>query len=141
MREDFKRDPSLEDCLSHHCYFLFNVFRVEILITMELKHSCNILNLLFQPLEVRLRSGALVSEGRVEIKYNDFWGTICDDHWTLREANVVCRSLGYGSAAIAARNAYYGRGSGRVIKVNNTKNKNNNSDINEIRLIKCEYYI
>jgi len=56
----------------------------------------------------------MVSEGRVEVKYHDFWGTICDDHWTLKEANVVCRSLGYGSAAIAATNAYYGRGMGRV---------------------------
>ena len=69
---------------------------------------------ILQPLNVRLRSGALVSEGRVEVQYHDFWGSICDDHWTLREANVVCRSLGYGSAAMAAKNAYYGRGTGRV---------------------------
>ena len=70
--------------------------------------------LILQPLSVRLRSGALVSEGRVEVQYHQFWGSICDDHWTLREANVVCRSLGYGSAAMAAKNAYYGRGNGRV---------------------------
>ena len=69
---------------------------------------------ILQPLSVRLRSGALVSEGRVEVQYHQFWGSICDDHWTLREANVVCRSLGYGSAAMAAKNAYYGRGNGRV---------------------------
>jgi len=55
-----------------------------------------------------------VSEGRVEVRLRDSWGTICDDHWTLREANVVCRSLGYGSAAIAAKNAYFGRGIGQV---------------------------
>lgn len=63
---------------------------------------------------MRLRSGALVSEGRVEVNFQGFWGTVCDDHWTLKEANVVCRSLGYGSAAMAATNAYYGRGMGRV---------------------------
>lgn len=62
--------------------------------------------------EIRLRSGALVSEGRVEVKESDTWGTICDDHWTMREANVVCRSLGYGSAAMSAKNAYFGRGIG-----------------------------
>lgn len=73
-------------------------------------------NKTFQPREIRLRSGAQVSEGRVEIKYRNSWGTICDDHWTLREANVVCRSLGYGSAAGATKNAYYGRGVGKVIK-------------------------
>jgi len=55
-----------------------------------------------------------VSEGRVEVRLRDSWGTICDDHWTLREANVVCRSLGYGSAAIAAKNAFFGRGIGQV---------------------------
>lgn len=68
-----------------------------------------------KPLSIRLRSGALVSEGRVEVKYHGFWGTICDDHWTMREANVVCRSLGYGTAAMATTNAYYGRGMGRIL--------------------------
>lgn len=65
--------------------------------------------------ELRLRSGALVAEGRVEVKQRDTWGTICDDHWTLREANTVCRSIGYGSAAMAAKNAYFGRGVGKVM--------------------------
>ena len=67
-----------------------------------------------KPMKIRLRGGAQVSEGRVEIKHRDSWGTICDDHWSLTEANVVCRSLGYGSAAVTARNSYYGKGSGRV---------------------------
>lgn len=26
---------------------------------------------------------------------NDTWGTICDYHWTKREASVVCSQLGY----------------------------------------------
>lgn len=72
------------------------------------------LTFIFKTPEVRLRSGTLVSEGRVEVRLRDSWGTICDDHWTLREANVVCRSLGFGSAAIAAKNAYFGRGIGQV---------------------------
>ena len=69
---------------------------------------------LFKTSELRLRSGALISEGRVEVKQRNTWGTICDDHWTLREANTVCRSLGFGSAAMAAKNAYFGRGLGEV---------------------------
>ena len=43
---------------------------------------------------VRLSGGANMLEGRVEIYYNNKWGTVCDDHWTTNEASVVCRSLG-----------------------------------------------
>ena len=43
---------------------------------------------------LRLVGGSSKYEGRVEIYYNNQWGTICDDHWTLIEANIVCRSLG-----------------------------------------------
>lgn len=71
--------------------------------------------LIKKPPDVRLRSGALVSEGRVEVQNNRYWGTICDDHWTIREANVVCRSMGYGTAEIATKNAYYGRGIGKIM--------------------------
>lgn len=59
-----------------------------------------------------------MSEGRVEIKFHDSWGTICDDHWTLREANVVCRSMGFGTAAGATRTAYFGKGVGKVSNIN-----------------------
>lgn len=48
------------------------------------------------------------------MKYRNEWRTICDDHWTLKEANVICRFLGYGSAAVAAHSAYFGRGIGKV---------------------------
>ena len=68
----------------------------------------------FKPLDIRLRSGAQMSEGRVEIKFHHSWGTICDDHWTLREANVVCRSMGFGTAAGATKAAYFGKGVGKV---------------------------
>lgn len=54
----------------------------------------------------------------MEIKFHDSWGTICDDHWTLREANVVCRSLGFGTAAGATKAAYFGKGVGRVSNIN-----------------------
>ena len=60
-----------------------------------------------------------MSEGRVEVRNRENWNTICDDHWTLKEANVVCRSLGYGSAAMAAKNAYFGRGIGDVSPISN----------------------
>ena len=54
----------------------------------------------------------------MEVKFHHSWGTICDDHWTLREANVVCRSMGFGTAAGATRAAYFGKGVGKVNIIN-----------------------
>ncbi|KAL5487160.1 hypothetical protein EMCRGX_G019730 [Ephydatia muelleri] len=63
---------------------------------------------------IRLRGGAVPWTGRVEVKLNGQWGTICDSGWDIRDATVVCRSLGYGSATAAIPSAPYGRGVGRI---------------------------
>lgn len=53
------------------------------------------------------------NEGRVELFYNDEWGTICDDDFTLANAHVLCRHLGFVAATGWAHSAKYGKGVGK----------------------------
>ncbi|VDI15470.1 Hypothetical predicted protein, partial [Mytilus galloprovincialis] len=72
-------------------------------------------NQITNDVQVRLVGGSSEHEGRVEIFYNNEWGTICDDSWDNNDAQVVCRMLGKKSnGAIAKQSAYYGAGSGQI---------------------------
>ncbi|XP_057307160.1 lysyl oxidase homolog 3A-like [Hydractinia symbiolongicarpus] len=63
---------------------------------------------------VRLRGGSRHSEGRVEVKKMGRWGSICDDGWNIKNANVFCRQMGFGTAFEATHYASFGQGSGKV---------------------------
>ena len=66
--------------------------------------------------DVRLADGATDNEGRVEICFNNQWGSVCDDAWDKKEAVVVCRQLGYGDVdnSVAFSNAFFGQGLTRI---------------------------
>ena len=64
---------------------------------------------------IRLAGGPTLKEGRVELWINGEWGTVCDDWWSLNDAYVVCRALGYSGASEAPCCARYGQGTGSII--------------------------
>ncbi|XP_072182338.1 uncharacterized protein [Diadema setosum] len=65
---------------------------------------------------MRLVGGSTQNEGRVEIRCNGQWGTVCDDFWGINDAHVVCRDLGYSSASARYSSAHFGAGSGPIWK-------------------------
>lgn len=82
---------------------------------------------------IRLVGGTTEHEGRVEVYIGGQWGTVCDDVWTLADANVACRELGFGPAVSAPGVASFGEGTGRILM--------DDVDCNghETSLVSCEY--
>ncbi len=91
------------------CLFLTKVFVTNILnltmwktvffllITFPLLTSLLDLILIIGCMEgsIRLAEGNSISEGRVEICFNNEYGAVCGNGWDSRDAQVVCRQLGF----------------------------------------------
>ena len=50
---------------------------------------------LFFTVRFRLENGTDIFSGRIGVYYRREWGTVCDDYFGAKEAEVVCRSLGF----------------------------------------------
>ena len=57
----------------------------------------------------------LRSCGRVDVFYNGSWGTVCDNSWHKRDADVICRQLGFVEGSrFRCHAACFGEGEGKV---------------------------
>ncbi|XP_036445352.1 putative DMBT1-like protein [Colossoma macropomum] len=61
--------------------------------------------------EIRLVNPTSRCCGRLEIKNNSRWGTVCDNNWDMKDAEVVCRQMVCGRAVSAPHSAHFGQGS------------------------------
>ena len=64
-----------------------------------------------KPIQMYLLGGQDNYNGRVEIIVSNISGTICNDSFTLTNAHVICRQLGFPGAV---RVKSFGPGSGQI---------------------------
>ncbi|XP_055770592.1 scavenger receptor cysteine-rich type 1 protein M130-like, partial [Salvelinus fontinalis] len=62
---------------------------------------------------VRLVDGAGLCSGRVEVKSNQSWASVCEADFDRQDAEVVCGELGCGAPA-ALQGGLYGGGEGQT---------------------------
>ncbi|XP_029925248.1 scavenger receptor cysteine-rich domain-containing group B protein [Myripristis murdjan] len=80
--------------------------------------------------QVQLVNGRNKCEGRVEVRFNESWGTVCDDDWDMVDANVVCRQLDCGLAVFVGSSSQYGQGSGPIL-LDNVDCKGGETDLSQ----------
>ena len=51
--------------------------------------------------------------GRLQILYHGTWGTVCNEGWNIKNANVACRQLGFAGAK-SALNYNVRHGTGKI---------------------------
>uniref|UniRef100_A0A8C7SG15 SRCR domain-containing protein n=1 Tax=Oncorhynchus mykiss TaxID=8022 RepID=A0A8C7SG15_ONCMY len=82
--------------------------------------KCHVINKLiewstnsFSPESVRLVDGAGFCSGRVEVKSNQSWASVCEADFDRQDAEVVCVEFGCGAPA-ALQGGLYGEGEGQT---------------------------
>uniref|UniRef100_A0A8C9Q8I0 T-cell differentiation antigen CD6 n=1 Tax=Spermophilus dauricus TaxID=99837 RepID=A0A8C9Q8I0_SPEDA len=70
--------------------------------------------LVFKTRDLRLVDGGSPCAGRVEMLEHGKWGTVCDDTWDLKDAQVVCQQLKCGQAIQALPGLHFTPGKGPI---------------------------
>uniref|UniRef100_A0A8C7Y501 SRCR domain-containing protein n=1 Tax=Oryzias sinensis TaxID=183150 RepID=A0A8C7Y501_9TELE len=63
---------------------------------------------------VRLENGSSGCSGRLEVKSNNSWSSVCEDDFDLLDAEVVCRELGCGAPSVV-QGALYGEAEAPIL--------------------------
>lgn len=84
-------------------------------------YSCFLVNDLFcvpltdgADLKLRVVDGVTECSGRLEVKFQGEWGTICDDGWDSDDAAVACKQLGCPTAVTAIGRVNASEGTGHI---------------------------
>lgn len=67
-----------------------------------------------EDLQIRLAGSGALCSGRIEVYYNNSWGTVCNDGWDMNDALVACRQLGCGPATSTSIWGVFGPGTGPI---------------------------
>ncbi|XP_074806227.1 scavenger receptor cysteine-rich domain-containing protein SCART1-like [Natator depressus] len=65
-------------------------------------------------IELQLVGGDSACSGRVEVRHEDTWATICDAHFDLKAASVICNGLQCGTALSIPGGAHFREGHGPI---------------------------
>ncbi|CAG9769987.1 unnamed protein product [Ceutorhynchus assimilis] len=74
----------------------------------EANHHCD------TPTALRLVNGTSANEGRLEIRHNGIWGSICDDDFNEDAAKIACAALGYSGSASVKKDGFFGQTTGPI---------------------------
>uniref|UniRef100_A0A8C8DGK2 SRCR domain-containing protein n=1 Tax=Oryzias sinensis TaxID=183150 RepID=A0A8C8DGK2_9TELE len=66
------------------------------------------------PDSVRLENGSSRCSGRLEVKSNNSWSSVCEDDFDLLDAEVVCRELDCGAPSVL-QGALYGEAEAPIL--------------------------